>query len=214
VERSRGVTGADGARDGRVCAMVADEQLPVGGTPGVAGVAELLASGSSEEAANRARKGIGGDVGTSASAHMEDQVRGSMADPLAIHGGLAPAQLAANGHRSVAVPRGMCLEGHGSCITVPDLSSKGVAEAACISEFWRVTADLSAHGSLDEVVAADPLEACIWLNDARKMLVLDSAARAGLDVHKEIRPKEMEVQDAARLVRQLQARGVGQEDWW
>jgi hypothetical protein len=97
---------------------------------------------------------------------------------------------------------------------VPYLSSKEVAEVTCASEFGRVTADLSSHGSLDEVVAVDPLEACIWLNDARKMLGLDAAVRAGLDVHEEIRPTEMEVQDAARLVRQLEARGVGQEDWW
>jgi hypothetical protein len=213
--------GPAGVEVGRQRRVVGADRQSLDGPARVAEVAELSASGSGEDEVNRARKGIGGSGDSSAPTRQGDQERCSVADPLAGRGQAVGGQVAANGHLPFAGRDGRSLAGHGACITVPYLSCKQVAE-------WRyevVVADgaadrtarlawLRSYGSLDERVAEDPLGVAGELEGARTTLVLDAAARAGLDVHENIRPTELEVQAAQGLVRELEARGVGQEDWW
>jgi hypothetical protein len=213
--------GMAGVEIGRRGCVVTADRLALDGPARVAEIGEPSASGSCEDEVNRAGQGVGGSGDSSASTRQRDQVRPSVVDSLAGRGKAVGGQAEANGHGSGAGRDGLSLIGHGACITVPYLSSKQVAlgrhevvVAEGAADRTARLAWLRSYGSLDERVAEDPLGVAGELEGARTTLVLDAAARAGLDVHENIRPTELEVQAAQRLVRELEARGVGQEDWW
>jgi hypothetical protein len=213
--------GAAGVEVGRRCRVVAADRVTLDVPARVAEIGALSASGSCEDEVNRAGQGIGGSGDSSAPTQQGDQMRRSVIDSLAGRGKAVGDQVAANGHESVAGRDGPSLAGHGACITVPHLSSKQVAQGRYEVVVTDGAADraarlawLRSYGSLDERVAEDPLGVAGELEGARTTLVLDAAARSGLDVHENIRPTELEVHAAQRLVRELEARGVGHEDWW